>query len=336
MNKLEKYIQEILAREILVDPLGQQQLIDLPRHVREAFRLEKTRLFDRDLVILTPKDESSFSIARFVVNAALVGKRLDCPVLLQLIACSALQRRRLIEKGINFVVPGVQIYLPELLLDLREVYRHPVTAGKRLTLLPSAQFLLIFHLLRSPWRYHLAQYSQKKVALMTGYTAAAISKAMDNLKNLGLIDIIGTKDKSISFLKEKRELWEEVLERNLVRDPVNKRIFVDEIPHGISMFQTNLPALSVYTDINPGPRRYFAIDNNDLNTLKGSNALVNPNDQEGEICLEIWRYNPRRIWGDLLSMKEAVDPLSLYLSLRESKDERIEMALDQVIGEFRW
>jgi hypothetical protein len=31
-----------------------------------------------------------------------------------------------------------------------------------------------------------------------------------------------------------------------------------------------------------------------------------------------------------------VDPLSLYLSVKESRDERIEMALEQILEKFIW
>jgi len=31
-----------------------------------------------------------------------------------------------------------------------------------------------------------------------------------------------------------------------------------------------------------------------------------------------------------------VDPLSLYLSLKEGRDERVEMALEQIIKKFIW
>jgi hypothetical protein len=31
-----------------------------------------------------------------------------------------------------------------------------------------------------------------------------------------------------------------------------------------------------------------------------------------------------------------VDPLSLYLSVKDSRDERIEMALDQILKKYIW
>jgi hypothetical protein len=47
--------------------------------------------------------------------------------------------------------------------------------------------------------------------------------------------------------------------------------------------------------------------------------------------IEIWKYDP-----ELLARKGVVDPLSLYLSLKNIKDERVEMALDTLLEKFQW
>jgi hypothetical protein len=47
--------------------------------------------------------------------------------------------------------------------------------------------------------------------------------------------------------------------------------------------------------------------------------------------IEVWSYPPERL-GD----NEMVDPLSLYLSLRDSQDERIQQQLEQLIAEVKW
>jgi hypothetical protein len=51
----------------------------------------------------------------------------------------------------------------------------------------------------------------------------------------------------------------------------------------------------------------------------------------GENVIEIWRYNP-----SILSKSGIVDRLSLYLSLKDSKDERIQIELDNMINEIKW
>lgn len=46
----------------------------------------------------------------------------------------------------NFIVPGKQLYLPSLLVDLREHFKNKKTAAKGL--LPSAQAILIYRILQ--------------------------------------------------------------------------------------------------------------------------------------------------------------------------------------------
>lgn len=47
--------------------------------------------------------------------------------------------------------------------------------------------------------------------------------------------------------------------------------------------------------------------------------------------IEIWSYSP-----DLLSESPVVDPLSLYLSLRNSEDERVQQQLETLIAGIKW
>jgi hypothetical protein len=63
---------------------------------------------------------------------------------------------------------------------------------------------------------------------------------------------------------------------------------------------------------------------------------VNPNDYEGRYALEVWKYNPLTLVDELPNDKAVVDPISLFLSVKDSRDERIEMALDQIVKKFIW
>lgn len=333
---LQKYISNVLGLEIQVDLLGKKDLMDLPLYIRDSYLIYRAMLFDTSLVLLEPKDQEGIRISLISTNVELVKKRMGYPVVVMLNTCTALHRRRLIEKGINFIVPGTQLFLPELLIDLSEVYKSQRRLGKGQLLRPSAQFLLIFHLLHSESRYDLAEHNFKSVAAMTGYSPMAITLAAENLENVGLISVIGTKDKVMSFKYDKKDLWEKVFANGLVRNPVRLKVFVDEKPEDIELLKCNISALSEYSDLNPGAQEYYAVDNNDFRNLEESNVLENMNMDEGRFCLELWRYDPRRIWGDLSSNQSCVDPLSLCISMQDSKDERVEMAVEQIIREMQW
>ena len=52
-------------------------------------------------------------------------------------------------------------------------------------------------------------------------------------------------------------------------------------------------------------------------------------DIDKEIQLEIWHYDSK-----LFGMKGKIDALSLYLSLKDNADERIQISLTEMMEEF--
>ena len=102
------------------------------------------------------------------------------------------------------------------------------------------------------------------------------------------------------------------------------------------MLKANASALPEYTDLNPSQQQYFAIEKTVFYGLQKNNTLRNPNENEGKYALEIWKYDPITLVNELHNDIAVVDPLSLYLSLKDSHDERIEMGLDQIIEKYIW
>ncbi len=121
----------------------------------------------------------------------MLKNRLNQKVVVVLDNVQAYQRKRLIEKGLNFIVPGKQLYLPELLVSLGESFVHPKSKQKNKPLLPSAQFLLIYHIIHKNKHWKFTEHSFKEIAEKTGYTPMAITNAIDGLKSHGLVDVEG-------------------------------------------------------------------------------------------------------------------------------------------------
>ena len=249
---------------------------------------------------------------------------------------TAYNRKRLIEKGINFIVPGKQLYLPEFLIDLRESFTKTRTKSKNEKLLPSAQFILIYHILHRNESAKLENLSFKEMANKLGYTAMAITKAVENLKYLGVVNVVGEKQKFIRFRQNIVELWQDMELRKLWITPVLKKVFLDEIPDGLFLLKSNISALSVYSDINPDRQKSYAINKTLFYELQKNNPFINANEYDGKYCLEVWKYNPLKLVSEMQNYSNVIDPLSLYLSLQENKDERIEMALEQIKLKFIW
>jgi hypothetical protein len=330
MRKTLTYIEETLGILPTVTHIAKSQLDRLPMYIHETFKLYRTDLFDTEIILAELKNDDELSIQQTEKQVQQIKKLLNQKVVIVLENVQAYNRKRLIEKHISFIVPGKQMYLPDLLIDLRESYHRNDTNKE--TLMPSAQLLLIYHILSSDLNWKIEEHPFKDIAQKFGYTPMTITKAIENLKSHELIEVFGQKEKFIQFRYNKKALWEKVKKDNLFVNPVLKTIFVDEKPKGLLLLKSNSSALPTFTNLNPSNQLYYAIEKDEFYALQKSNELANANPIEGKYALEIWKYKPLSIVDEL----RVVDPLSLYLSMLSNSDERIEMALDQILKKYVW
>jgi len=336
MMDIIRYIQETLNIQALVAPMAKSHRDRLPMYIQETYDLYNATLFNTEIILAELKNGNEISIQQTEKQVQLIKNQLQRKVVVVLKNVEAYNRKRLIEKGINFIVPGKQLYLPDLLVDLRESYSNFRAKQKNEKLLPSAQFVLIYHIIHRYNNWKLEEHSFKEIAKKIDYTPMAITNAIDSLKYHGLLEVLGEKEKYIRFKYERHELWNIAERQNLLINPVLKKVFIDEKPRDLFLLESNLSALPEYTDLNPSKQQYYAIEKTVFYGLQKSNALVNLNEQEGRFVLEVWKYNPLTLVDQLPNELGVVDPLSLYLSVKDSKDERVEIALDKILEKFIW
>ena len=80
-------------------------------------------------------------------------------------------------------------------------------------------------------------------------------------------------------------------------------------------------ALSELSDMAPENERIFAMSQSEARGLDAEKIK-----KYNGVQIEVWRYDPR-----LLADKGRVDPLSLYLSLKDSPDARINIAVESLL-----
>lgn len=336
MRQAIQYINETLGTNAISIPVQKDGLGKLPMFINETYKLYNTVLLDRELLFVELRNNEELSILQTEKHVQLIKTAFEKKVILVIENLATYNRKRLIEKGINFIVAGKQLFIPELLIDLKENYTNPRARQKKEKLLPSAQFLLIYHIIHRNEKWRMEEHSFKEIAQQLDYTPMAITNAVDNLKYHNIVDVRGEKEKYIRFRLKRAELWRTVEQQNLLVNPALKTVFVDEMPEDVYMLKTNASAMPGYSNLNPSKQQYYAIEKTVFYGLQKSNVLINPNDYEGHYALEIWKYNPLTLVAELPNDMSVVDPLSLYLSLKDSQDERIEMALEQIIEKYIW
>lgn len=329
MEKLKEYIYELFGQEIELNKLPDDRLNKLPFLFRNSYEFYSTKISNRELIFLVLDKEDTFNAQQLRKQFEIIRSIFNKPVVVITEDITTVNRKRLIDYKISFISPGKQMFLTELLVDFQD-FNKKEDFRKNIKLLPSAQVFVLYHILHR--KDDLSQYTFKELAEKFQYTQTGITKAVNNLKDLTLIEIIGTKEKSIVFEKDIPKLWKQA--EDLFVNPVFKTVYMDKKPE--NLLHSNTTALEEYTDMNPGIQEYFAIERNWFYELEKANQFFNLNEENGNYVLEIWKYNPELIAKNI-TQKNNVDPLSLYLSLKDGFiDERTDMALDQIIKKYIW
>lgn len=238
---------------------------------------------------------------------------------------SAFKRKRLIQQKVPFVVPGNQMYLPDLGIDLREYFRRH--GKKRETLSPSAQHCLI-HFLLNPDKI---ESTPSQLSNELNYSKMTMTRAIDELVifQLGETRVEG-KMRWFSLKRDNDDLWQRGI--GYFKSPVSKEIWVN-IP---DLIRLNLPlagesALSQLSDINPPRTPCYAVGRAKWKEMQKGNISISENPDPDDVQIQIWRYDP-----DLTASAGMVDHLSLYLSLREEVDDRVQGALEEAMRRYQW
>ena len=173
----------------------------------------------RRCVFLVANDHSATpsDIAKHVV---LVRGDGDAIVVFVTPALSPHNRARLIQRRVPFVVPGNQLYIPDLAIDLREHFR--ARRRQRVGILsPAAQAVLFHRLLR----IDEDATTPSPIAIALHYSAMSIGRAFDELVGTGLAETERHgKKRHLRFNTEGRQLFDDA--RDLLRSPVRTEKFV--------------------------------------------------------------------------------------------------------------
>lgn len=201
------------------------------------------------------------------------------------------------------------------MMDIRKIAQRVASEPKELG--PMAQLVLFYHLQRETLNGKII----KHVADKLGWSYLNANRAINNLRNFGLCDLQGGKEKIILFDENKKTLWDKALP--FLINPVQKTVYIDS---DLNQILSGINAMDHYTMLNDERMRYYAISKEAFRKLD-----VVTDTQYGENRIEVWRYDPK-----LIADNGYIDRLSLYMLYKESDDERIETELDTLIGQLEW
>jgi hypothetical protein len=314
-----RYLEGIAGVAPAIRPLADGDVARVPLFITTAYRLFATNLFGRRFVLAVQVEGQAVATpTAYAKHASLIRTALQGEVALVLSGMPAYVRNRLVQQGVPFVVPGRQLFLPPLAVDLKERHARPVREGRQELSAP-AQLVVIHHLMGKPE----AGRTLKELADVLGYSAMTITNAGEELQRAGVCEVVRSgRTCRLQFDGTPKTIWQQALP--LLQSPVRFKRWVRRcrIPPA-DRLAAGLTALDVCTMISDDPVPTFALWQNEYRQcLRRADFVECQGGDEAEAMLECWRYDPKRLTGG-----NCVDRFSLYLSLRQSTDERVQKAL---------
>lgn len=318
VQSLQKYLEETLCIEVSISPWKEKK--KLPIFLENTYHFFETKLLNTSCLLLIAKDKNETTPSTIQKHLEQIAKNWNEPCIYVLDTISSYSRKQLVQRSIPFVVPNNQIYLPDLGLDFKEYFRqHRIS---RTFFSPSTQAVVIFSL-------HNKQkeaFTPSEIAKALNYSLMTMTRSFNELEEAGIGQMINKgKERKWIFEDGKQKLWKQT--KTMLNTPIQTKLWIKgQHPKNLA----GISALSEMTMLNAPLLPTYAMG---IKEWKKCSAMLSqlPSKDEADFELEVWRYDP-----NLFSKEDRVDPFSLYLSLQNNKDERVEAALEEIEGKFKW
>ena len=323
----EAYVDDTFGERLGLVPVAPT---NLPHFIIDRYAIWQGSLNGRTLLLMAIKEilpPGSGATAQYLKHRDLVQRELGADLVLLLLdrAPNAI-RRQMVDRKIGFIASGAQRDVPEAFLDLRE--RAPAFAiASAASISPTTQFLLLAIMQGRG----LGDLNLTELADDLGVSIMSISRTLDELEALQLAKAhhVG-RQRRLHMLLRGQKLWEAVQAQ--LQSPVRKvRVVYAQDGEKIGPL-AGTSALARYTMLAPPRTETRAILAASWKSLAVADTLRPATAFDDErIEVQTWTYDPR-----ILARNGVIDPLSLYLSVRGSPDERVAQAAEELLEPFEW
>ena len=317
-KNLERYLSEVTRLKITTDEMNNS---DLPYFFSRQYALYRLVIGSTRFTAVFLLEEGEFKPVQFIKHMRQVSSINVDELCVVAQSLPGYVRRRLIEQGTAFVVPRVQMYLPSLGMELRKRshQKKPLVVDR---FSPATQVVLINWLLRRVGESVTPLALSKQLC----YSAMTMSRALNELEasKIAQVERFG-RERFVTFTADRQAIWQESLPR--LRNPVSSTVrIIEQELNRQDVLPAGTTALSHRSMLNDPAYPEYAVSRDGWKAMEKKGIEKIPVEEPGTCLVQIWCYDPK-----VLEVDGYVDPFSLYLSLQHEADERIEMALAEMM-----
>lgn len=303
-------IDHIFGLSIRYEPWDNKSI--LPLYIVNSYQFYTAYIENIRCIVIKPIDELPTlpSLKKQIQKIRVID---DVPVVLYSKTISFYRRKSLLENHIPFMTDK-QVFLPfigTLLVDEKE--REKIKDK----FVYSTQLLFLAYMYNHEKKVYVSDLSKS-----LPFSAMTLSRAV---KQLDMTDLFSVYKDGVNKVIESKYSYKELFERvqHYLLTPVRQVGYMDQSLVTDHMVLSGESALSEMSMLNPSRIRTYAVYEKDFDNSQLIDELIDPDVQ---VKVEIWAYDPQ-----LFTHTNIADTLSIVLSLKENKDERIKKILEDIL-----
>ncbi len=331
LEGIKEYFNGIAGKPLEVFPLPEAVRKRFPRFFLDLYDFYEAKLFNQIIILALVNKNSENTPAQLDKHMELIreatGK--EAVFVFERDAMAAYNRNRMIHHGIPFIIPGWQIFMPFMMIELKEFGMAKINRAvpaERLSI--AAQTLLLYHLQKKG----LDGLTLTELSELFSFDKMTVFNAISGLQELKLCETgLKGRNKNFHFIVQGRALWEKALP--YLKNPIwhNHQVKLTRAPDAM-FFKSGMTALAHYSMIADNDYETYAVSQKTWKDVAANWALAEiPSPEEDSLSIEVWRGNPA-----ILAEEGIVDRLSTYLIFREDADERVHASIDKILEDVKW
>ena len=293
--------------------------LTLPISFEKRFQYVQMKFHKESFLLI--KEKRRGSLDSFVTQARIMGEKASMDVIWVFSKLSDIEKKQLLQARVPFVDFKGNLFFPPLGLVLNA--NDDVATSKELT--PSEQLTWIAFLLTKGQKV----VDVDMLSQVTGLPNSTIYRCLRTFKTL---DWLNKPNKLYTYTASKKELF--LKSESYLFNPIKKRLLLpnvdlENIKSDSRLLYGGTYALSYLTFLAESDENSsYVISQRQFNKLS---LPLSQHVLEGKV-LEIWRYSPfvSEFWNDFKENQDRqfVDPISLYLTLKDDDDPRVEEEIE--------
>lgn len=303
-------IDHIFGLSIRYEPWDNKSI--LPLYIVNSYQFYTAYIENIRCIVIKPIEELPTlpSLKKQIQKMRVID---DVPVVLYSKTISFYRRKSLLENHIPFMTDK-QVFLPfigTLLADEKE------TEKIKDKFVYSTQLLFLAYMYNHEKKVYVSDLSKS-----LPFSAMTLSRAV---KQLEMTDLFLVYKDGVNKVIESKYSHKELFEciQHYLLTPVRQVGYMNQSLVTDYMVLAGETALSEMSMLNPSRLRTYAVYEKDFDKTQLIDELIDP---EVQVKVEIWAYDPQ-----LFTHTNIADTLSIVLSLKENKDERIEEVLEDIL-----